>query len=76
MRNIRRKVLVDDLNRIVGLVKARTGKIGEKIEYGYIRENLLDVIGIARIAYKFIAKDSTHYFPTFNGNTGRIVKTH
>jgi hypothetical protein len=44
-----KKVLVDNLGRVVGLIAPRTGKIGENIEYGGVRDGVLDVIGIARI---------------------------
>lgn len=68
-----RKVLVDNLGRIVGLVLPRTGKIGENIEYGGTRDGVLDVIGIAKIERKKVDDYACENLRTYNGNNGRRV---
>ncbi|MFA5340328.1 MAG: hypothetical protein WC332_00985 [Clostridia bacterium] len=66
-----KKVLVDNLDRVVGLVAPRTGKIGKNIEYGGVRDNCLDVQGIARIERKKLDDYAIEHLNTYDGNTGR-----
>ena len=70
-----KKVLIDNLGRIVGLVAPRTGKIGENIEYGGVRDGVLDVKGIARIASKKIDNYAIEQLHTYDGNTGRMINS-
>ena len=69
-----KKVLVDNLGRIVGVVAPRTGKIGENIEYGGVRDGVLDVIGIARIERLRLDYYTIDELRTYDGNTGRRVE--
>ena len=69
-----KKVLVDNLGRVVGLIAPRTGKIGENIEYGGARDGVLDVMGIARIERKKIDEYAAENLRTYDGNTGRRVE--
>lgn len=66
-----KKVLIDNLGRIVGLVAPGTGKIGRNIEYGGVRDGVLDVIGIARIERKSIDEYTINGLHIYNGDTGR-----
>jgi hypothetical protein len=68
-----KKVLIDNLGRIVGLVAPRTGKIGSNIEYGGVRDGVLDVRGIARIARKKLDDYAIEHLRTYDGNTGRLI---
>lgn len=68
-----RKVLVDNLGRVVGLVKPRTGHIGDVIEYGGTRDGCLDVIGIATIERRKISTYMVDELRVYDGNGGRMV---
>jgi hypothetical protein len=68
-----KKVLVDNLGRIVGLVAPRTGKIGASIEYGGVRDGVLDVWGIARIERKNIDEYAAVHLDVYDGNGGRKI---
>lgn len=68
-----KKVLVDNLGRVVGLVAPRTGKIGNNIEYGGVRDGVLDVQGIARIERKNIDDYEIEHLRVYDGNTGRRI---
>jgi hypothetical protein len=70
-----KKVLIDNLGRIVGLVAPRTGKIGSNIEYGGVRDGVLDVRGIARIASKKMDDYAIEHLRTYDGNTGRMINS-
>jgi hypothetical protein len=70
-----KKVLIDNLGRIVGLVAPRTGKIGSNIEYGGVRDGVLDVWGIAEIARKKLDDYAIEHLRTYDGNTGRMINT-
>lgn len=69
-----KKVLVDNLGRVVGLIAPRTGKIGSNIEYGGVRDGVLDVIGIARIERLRLDYYTIDELRTYDGNTGRRVE--
>jgi hypothetical protein len=68
-----KKVLIDNLGRIVGLVAPRTGRVGGNIEYGGVRDGVLDVRGIARIAIKKMDDYAIEHLRTYDGNTGRMI---
>lgn len=70
-----KKVLVDNLGRVVGLVAPRTGKIGANIEYGGVRDGVLDVQGIARIEHKSLDDYEIERLRTYDGNTGRRINS-
>jgi len=70
-----KKVLVDNLGRVVGLVAPRTGKIGINIEYGGVRDGVLDVQGIARIERKNIDDYAIEHLQEYDGNTGRRINS-
>ena len=70
-----KKVLVDNLGRVVGLVAPRTGKIGANIEYGGVRDGVLDVQGIARIERKSLDDYEIEHLRTYDGNTGRRINS-
>ena len=70
-----KKVLVDNLGRVVGLVAPRTGKIGNNIEYGGVRDGVLDVQGIARIERKNIDDYEIEHLRVYDGNTGRRINS-
>ena len=67
------KVLVDNLGRIVGRVAPRTGRVGWVIEYGGVRDGVLDVKGIARIAWGRPDAYDLKYYPVYDGTTGRRI---
>lgn len=70
-----KKVLVDNLGRVVGLVAPRTGEIGINIEYGGVRDGVLDVQGIARIERKNIDDYAIEHLQEYDGNTGRRINS-
>ena len=70
-----KKVLVDNLGRVVGLVAPRTGKIGANIEYGGVRDGVLDVQGIARIERKSLDDYEIEHLRVYDGNTGRRINS-
>lgn len=74
MEKSRKKVLVNNLGRIVGLVAGRTGHIGDNIEYGGVRDGVLDVYGIARIERRNIDDYTIEHLPTYDGGSGRCVE--
>jgi hypothetical protein len=63
-----KKVLIDNLGRIVGLVAPRTGRVG-------VRDGVLDVWGIAEIARKKLDDYAIEHLRTYDGNTGRMINT-
>ena len=67
-----KKVSVDNLGRVVGLVKPRTGHIGDNIEYGGVRDGVLDVWGIARIERKMLDDYTIEHLRVFDGGNGRM----
>lgn len=68
-----RKVLVDNLGRVVGLVKPRTGHIGDVIEYGGTRDGCLDVFGIATIERRAVEVYMADELRVYDGNDGHMV---
>jgi len=70
-----KRVLIDNLGRIVGLVAPRTGKLGSNIEYGVVRDGVLDARGVARIASKKMDDYAIEHLRTYDGNTGRMINS-
>jgi hypothetical protein len=73
---ITRKVLVDDLGRVIGRVKSRTGKNGNSIEYGVTRrDGTFDIAGIATIERQRIEDFWYDELIWYDGNTGEREST-
>ena len=70
-----KKELIDNLGRIVGLVAPRSGKLGSNIEYGVVRDGVMDVRGIARIDRKKMDDCIIDCLRTYDGNTGRMINS-